>query len=56
LLDFILLCIANLDNLENGQAVWLELCWDNHFEVGLPLLLIVEMSLLENVGWHIVEG
>lgn len=56
LLDFFLLCIANLDNLENGQAVWLELCWDNHFEVGLPLLLIVEMSLLENVGWHIVEG
>lgn len=56
LLDFFLLCIANLDNLENGQAIWLELSWDNHFEVGLLLLLVVEMSLFENVGWHIVEG
>jgi len=56
LFDFLLFYITYLNNLKNGQAIWLELCWDNHFEVRLLFLLIVEMSLFENVGRNIVEG
>ena len=33
LLNFFPLCIGDSYNLKNGQAIWLELCWDNHFEV-----------------------
>lgn len=56
LLDLFLLYISNSNDFENRKTIGLELSWNYHFEVRFLFLIVVEMSLLENIRWHIDES